>query len=641
MGVAGLVTIAVLTIHCCHLLVKSKYHAIKYVLHVFLHPNNFSVKLNRRTHPHWQKKTWGSKLITDHLLPPELLEQSGDARQRKEQAADIQRRLVKSMQYRDLTRMCFGQTGVVVTVAAILFTQMGFCVNYAIFTANTVQSFFPVYRCTVQLHNNVSTRSPDCQYLANSPWQSQLDKLLNDSRKDNGQSFGSTHAANSSLWAAARSEGDFSPGDATIQNPPAFSMAPKSDASLGRGRSPSSQPPQDSERSISVSNMFSSFETSSLATSSSKPLTKWLAPRLVISELATTATQKPIVTSETATAPVSESQTTQTTGAPFVDSLAVSTPAAQTVWDVSWTDSPDLRWFFLIPVVIFMLMVLPRRMRCIGFISTAGNLGLVCGILAVLITLITQFRMSDSWVWARAEGLPFLFGTAAAAFEGAGTILLVEGSMEGNRHNFTPYLSGSVTVLVLSHICTCVLGYLTFGSGIAQVVTLNLDMGSWLAVMVNLCLIMGALFTFPLMMSPVLQLTEAALQGEGRCCFRKDSAEDEALLESDPNHTTVPTENKSHLIQVPCWKRNVIRVSLVLVIVLLAVLLRDSFAFVSAFIGALGSTTVAFILPCAIHLRLCWPHLPLAVRVKDVAIVVLGLAFSATGIYTVVSDMTA
>ncbi|KAL8618787.1 hypothetical protein ACOMHN_000215 [Nucella lapillus] len=642
LGVLGLIVVAGLTTHCAHLLVKAKYHAIKHVLHVCLHPNNFAVKVHYGAQSRCPKNTFGSKLIIDHLIPPEFLNQKGNVSEKKEDVSEIQRRLVNTLQYADLARMCFGQFGVAVTNVAILITQLGFCINYAIFTASAVQSFFPVYDCTVQVRNNVSIFSPDCRYLVNPPWQSGMDTSMNESRTDFSAavSYGSTTVG---------LENSFIPGNFTIQNNPSGFVISKD--SFSKEEATSSQP-GDTNRSISSIFSSASSMVAALSSASDLPVPKTAAPHLGTSTLPT-PTSKSWETSESVTGSspssllesssnvtVSDSGTQTSVAIPVQKDMPVSSSSPdQTVWSVSWTDSPDIRLLFLIPVAIFVVLILQRRMRGIGLISTVGNVSLICGTLVVIVALILQFHVSDSWVWARVEGLPMFFGTVAGAFEGAGAMLPVESSMEGNRHNYAHYVTAGLTVLVLLHICTGVLSYLSFGSAIAQVVSMNLDVGSWLGVTVNVFLMVGILFTFPIMVFPVVQMAEATMFGKGRCCQKKgEKAYDEVLLMSDSRPSSGSLDAESVLRQVSPWKRNVVRIMLVLAIGLMGLLLRDSFAYVAAFVGAVGSIFVAYILPCLFHMKLCWSNLPPAIRLKDVFIVGLGVVFCVMGVYSVIKD---
>lgn len=57
------------------------------------------------------------------------------------------------------------------------------------------------------------------------------------------------------------------------------------------------------------------------------------------------------------------------------------------------------------------------------------------------------------------------------------------------------------------------------------------------------------------------------------------------------------------------------------------------------FSGAVGSTVLAYILPCVFHLKLHWHHLPLLVKVKDIVIILVGFLCGIAGIYSVLLDI--
>ena len=94
-------------------------------------------------------------------------------------------------------------------------------------------------------------------------------------------------------------------------------------------------------------------------------------------------------------------------------------------------------------------------------------------------------------------------------------ILPIESSMEGNRHNFVKFLYGAIAGLTLVLACFGVLGYLSFGNDVEQMINANIPNGQWLSIAVNSCLCVGVLLTFPLMMYPVVDLAELHLFGNG------------------------------------------------------------------------------------------------------------------------------
>ena len=87
--------------------------------------------------------------------------------------------------------------------------------------------------------------------------------------------------------------------------------------------------------------------------------------------------------------------------------------------------------------------------------------------------------------------------------------------MDGNRHNFVPFLSGVVLLQLALLTAMSVLAYLSEGSGVAQMVTMNMEAGSGLSDTVNVCLMIGVLCSFPLVVYPVVHLTESTLLASG------------------------------------------------------------------------------------------------------------------------------
>ncbi|OPL20352.1 proton-coupled 1-like amino acid transporter, partial [Mytilus galloprovincialis] len=83
--------------------------------------------------------------------------------------------------------------------------------------------------------------------------------------------------------------------------------------------------------------------------------------------------------------------------------------------------------------------------------------------------------------------------------------------MEGNRHNFASFLHGAILVLSVILGSFGILGYLRFGSGVEQMLNLNIPSASWFAFSINICVIVGVALTFPLQIYPVTEMIELVL----------------------------------------------------------------------------------------------------------------------------------
>ncbi len=59
------------------------------------------------------------------------------------------------------------------------------------------------------------------------------------------------------------------------------------------------------------------------------------------------------------------------------------------------------------------------------------------------------------------------------------------------------------------------------------------------------------------------------------------------------------------------------------------------------FSGALGSSPLAYVLPFVFHLKLRFHTLPMWVVVKDVIVIILGVAMMVFGVFVVVQEVVA
>ncbi|XP_059174468.1 uncharacterized protein LOC131954738 [Physella acuta] len=211
--------------------------------------------------------------------------------------------------------------------------------------------------------------------------------------------------------------------------------------------------------------------------------------------------------------------------------------------------------------------------------------------------------------------------------------------MEGNRHNFSMYLHGAVLILSAVLSTFGVVGYLRYGDSTEQMLNKNIPTSTTVGLAINIFLCLGVLLTFPLQMYPVIELAELFVFRPKKTEPDKDGKTNEKKNGSmsrvtDAVHVATYLHN-----EVPTWKRNLLRLIIVLLAAGIAVLTRDFFAYFTAFIGAVGSSVLAYILPCLFHLKLRWHELSLGIKVKDVVIVVFGVLASVVSLYTTISEV--
>ncbi|CAL1529003.1 unnamed protein product [Lymnaea stagnalis] len=315
--------------------------------------------------------------------------------------------------------------------------------------------------------------------------------------------------------------------------------------------------------------------------------------------------------------------------------------------------SPDLRLLVLTPIPVFVGFAFLRDVRHLGFVSVGANVSIFIGSLVTLVYIIVGFSVSSDWELYKWATLPVFFGMVTSAFEGIGTILPIESSMEGNRHNFSPFLHGSIVILSMVLTTFGIVGYLRYGETTEQILNKNIPTTTAVGMAINICLLFGVILTFPLQIFPVIEISEIFIFGHGHQCdsTKKDQdnedLEDGNIYGENSNAKLLP-KRKAHapdpvimtlLNEVSSWKRNILRILIVLCAAGLAILLRDLFAYVSAFIGAIGSSVIAYILPCLFHLKLCWHKIGFCVRFKDICIIVFGTAASILSLYTTIKEV--
>lgn len=122
LGICGLFIIAILTDHCCQLIIKCKKIAVTTMLESSTRYQN-AVK----------------------AFPTE--------------AQRIEESVEKNMRYGDIARVAFGHWGIIIVNIALITTQFGFCVGYFIFMGNTMAGMFPMKWNAAVMNGSLKTNS--------------------------------------------------------------------------------------------------------------------------------------------------------------------------------------------------------------------------------------------------------------------------------------------------------------------------------------------------------------------------------------------------------------------------------------------------------------------------------------------------
>ncbi|KAM3388787.1 hypothetical protein ACQJBY_011118 [Aegilops geniculata] len=189
-------------------------------------------------------------------------------------------------------------------------------------------------------------------------------------------------------------------------------------------------------------------------------------------------------------------------------------------------------------------------------------------------------------------------GVAVYAFEGIGMVLPLEAEAADKR-KFGGTLGLSMVFIAVMYGLFGAMGYLAFGASTRDIITTNLGAG-WLSVTVQLGLCINLFFTMPVMMNPVYEVAERLLYGK----------------------------------RYAWWLRWIL-----VVFVGLMAMLVPNFADFLSLVGSSVCVLLGFVLPAAFHMKVLGAEIGWPALIADVAVIVVGLALSASGTWTSLAHM--
>ncbi|KAI8483027.1 hypothetical protein Bbelb_391830 [Branchiostoma belcheri] len=529
LGLGGLLLIAGVTDHCCHLIVDCKKELIRQILSKY--------------------SSQGPPTAADLVIQ-----------------ANRKKRLERSLTYGDLGRKVLGTGGLIVVNLALLQTQFFFLVGYFVFLGNTIETLWPMVEV-----NSTQAEAFD---------------------------LGMSVTYNDSLHLTQRYVRDSSSGDiaSILQGrfEEAIAHLPSADQSYQENVS-SSEEKQTLPKSGTARNLQSAQALGSYVSSVTLPTDSLREKMADGTESSRTTVSNMEVNNITSTTPSGTTvrgnySTTAANESTMSPTTTVVPPANMTdISPVAYvTTAPAFPLILLIPYPMFVFFSYLRSVRSLGPISVLANLSILAGFISVLVYmligkcyLLTRMEVKISDItWCKLETFPVFFGQVTGAFEGIGTVIPIEASMEGNRHNFSKFLH--TALFLVSLILGC------FG------------------ITVNLTLCIGVAFTYPMQLVPVVEIIEGWLFAPGRCCGpvadsngRNGSVQSDGLMnsQSDPlllnddedEDEESGGEKLTVAMAIPdsvsAWKRNLLRTLLVTASGALAILLKDDFAYIGAFTG--------------------------------------------------------
>ncbi|KAE8969979.1 hypothetical protein PR003_g4263 [Phytophthora rubi] len=184
---------------------------------------------------------------------------------------------------------------------------------------------------------------------------------------------------------------------------------------------------------------------------------------------------------------------------------------------------------------------------------------------------------SATWENFNSTSWAMMLGTSVYCFEGIGLVLPIYDAMDGDiKHKFPRILSYSMLFLVTLLSVFAGLVYAAFGQDTQSVVTLNLPSAqdSLATMSVQITYSLALVFTYPLMLYPVVKILEGYL---------------------------FPTHRQKGYWR---WEKNGFRFALVCLTAAIAYFGKEELDNFVALIGGFCSVPLAFIYPCLFHSRL-------------------------------------
>jgi len=341
----------------------------------------------------------------------------------------------------------------------------------------------------------------------------------------------------------------------------------------------------------------------------------------------------------------------------------------------------------LLPLPVVMACALVRNVRALAPVSILADITTLLGFVAVLVYMLRGFSVAASANAVNWRTAAVFFGTVTASFEGIGTVIPIEASMSGMRHRYEPFLLAALTIVSAILGSFGAVGYLRYGEQTPQMITQILPPGEPLSECLDVLMVLGVLFTFPLQLFPVIQvveqivffggfqavdpaslITEPSIESAAAAAAASATtlpngaginslSSDRAVVdlgfgvESTPGTNAVAASSSGtggSLLAWACerslwswlvWKQNLLRVLLALSTAVVAIVFRDYFSYWSSLVGAIGGAVLSYIMPPMIDLWLNHESQNIWSRTKNVAIVALGVVGGVIGVTVTIWQM--
>lgn len=250
-------------------------------------------------------------------------------------------------------------------------------------------------------------------------------------------------------------------------------------------------------------------------------------------------------------------------------------------FNIQRTTASSSLTLILLQIVLYTPLSWVRRIEYFALTNLFADLLILFGIVYIVSysvqTLDNAPLGTATWENFNSTSWAMLLGTAVFCFEGIGLVLPIYDAMGDDiKHKFPRILSSTMLFLVTLFCVFAGLVYAAFGQDTQSVVTLNLpnakDSGATMAVQLTYSL--ALVFTYPLMLYPVVKILEGYL---------------------------FPHRSQKGYWR---WEKNGFRFGLVCLTAAIAYYGKEELDNFVAIIGGFCSVPLAFIYPCLFHSKL-------------------------------------
>lgn len=252
-----------------------------------------------------------------------------------------------------------------------------------------------------------------------------------------------------------------------------------------------------------------------------------------------------------------------------------------------------LRFFILLPVLIPIMWV-----RSVDGLALANSAGIVMSIAACTymfwygagVLHIAGAQKVNLFNTSNADWLLWL-GSCAYIFEGINNVLPLYESAKDKACMVKLLISITLALTIAYTVFGCI-HYLSFGEDTASIATLNLVEGSMVGRLVPLAIVLAGLCRSPISLYILFQMYEPRIGWSPRAAIRT-------------------------------WQQNLGRTIVVLAVMGLTWAGGEQLQNILALVGGLGCSTLALIVPSALHITICKPRG--AIRVLDALVFSIGI----------------